>query len=149
MTSQILKRCLLPAAAVAGVLASGLACGGASRDAIRPVPTQAPLQGGADREPSPLIELAVDNGRFTRSRLVAPAEKRVSIELENRDSGVPHNVSVYRSAEANDSVKPVFVGHIVTGVTTANYVFKSPDAGVYYFRCDLNPATMSGTFLVE
>jgi plastocyanin len=80
---------------------------------------------------------------------VAPAKERVAIELENRDSGVPHNISVYRGTPADDAAKPVFVGHIATGVTTASYVFKSPDAGVYYFRCDLSPSTMSGTLLVE
>jgi plastocyanin len=72
---------------------------------------------------------------------------RVTIEFDNQDPGVPHNVSVYRTPEAKETI---FRGEIITGPAKTKYTFKAPnEAGTYFFRCDVHPTTMTGDFIVS
>jgi hypothetical protein len=134
----------IPHLLILGVLAV-TGCGGGEEDRIRPVPTQAPLEGGGNQEPSPLLEIAAAAGRFSKDRLVAPANERISIEFENQESGVLHRLSIYL---ASGSDKPIFTGPAVAGVDRVSYVFKTPGVGAFVYRCDLRPE-MRGSFLVQ
>jgi len=63
------------------------------------------------------------------------------------DAGVPHNFAVYTDSS---STTPIFKGPIVTGPTTTTYTFTAPSTpGSYFFRCDVHPTTMTGTFVVQ
>ena len=83
---------------------------------------------------------------FDKSCLAAPAGKPFTITFTNTDSGVPHNVAVYTNSSGTTNL---FRGSIVTGPKTATYHVPALKAGTYYFRCDVHPQAMNGTFVVK
>ncbi|MEN6341362.1 MAG: cupredoxin domain-containing protein [Methanospirillum sp.] len=81
------------------------------------------------------------------STITAPAGAQVTVTFNNMDSGVPHNFAVYTDSSATT---PIFKGPIVTGPTTTTYTFTAPSTpGTYFFRCDVHPTIMTGTFVVQ
>lgn len=122
-----------------------LACGGGDDNATDLVPGNGG-QGGADQQPSTQLEITAIDQRFDRDLLVAPPNQQVSLVFHNRDPGVLHNVSLYRSRNAG---QPLFVGELFAGVETRTYRFQSPEAGSYFFRCDVHPDTMTGSFVTR
>jgi hypothetical protein len=63
--------------------------------------------------------------------------------MDNRDAGVIHNFAVY---DSNRLTNKIFAGELHTGPGFFDYNFTSPAAGNYFFRCDVHPDTMTGTF---
>ena len=96
--------------------------------------------------PAESLSIIAENNEFNKDELKAPANSGVSLDLDNQDEGVLHNVAVYRSSDAQDAI---FVGDLFAGVETRSYTFETPDSGEYFFRCNVHPDTMTGTFLVE
>jgi glucose/arabinose dehydrogenase/plastocyanin len=91
------------------------------------------------------VEIAADNMAFDTSTVTVPAGAAVTMNFENRDEGVPHNVAVYTDSSATT---PIYVGEIVTGPAETAYTFTAPsEPGTYYFRCDVHPS-MNGEFVV-
>jgi len=58
---------------------------------------------------------------------------------------VPHNIAIYTDDSAAESL---FVGELVTGPKQVTYEVGALDPGTYFFRCDVHPTTMTGTFVV-
>ena len=102
-----------------------------------------PQGGGSDNEPSSRLEITAKNLRFSTSRLIAPAGTQVTLTLQNEDAGVLHNIAIYTSRDAQQSI---FIGDLFAGVATRRYEFNAPPPGTYFFRCDSHPDTMNGTF---
>jgi len=70
----------------------------------------------------------------------------VTMNFENRDDGIPHNVAVYTDSSAS---RVIFRGEIITGPAEVTYTFTAPEEpGTYFFRCDVHPS-MNGGFVVE
>lgn len=92
------------------------------------------------------VAVSAHNIQFDKSCLAAPAGKPFTITFSNDDSGVPHNVAIYSNSSAG---KVLFRGQIVTGPKTIVYHVPALPAGTYYFRCDVHPTTMHGTFVVK
>lgn len=91
------------------------------------------------------VAIAAENFGFSTETITVPAGAEVTIEFENRDDGVPHNVAIYTDSSAAETI---FVGEIVTGPTRATYTLTAPETpGNYFFRCDVHPA-MHGAFIV-
>ena len=91
------------------------------------------------------IKLIAENGEFSRSYISVAAGEEVTIIFENRDSE-RHNFAIYRTEAANQEI---FVGEIITGPRTITYTFTAPETpDTYFFRCDVHPDTMKGTFRV-
>lgn len=97
--------------------------------------------GGGDSE----LTITAEDNEFDKDELTAPAQTEVSIEFSNQDEGVLHNFSVYQSSDAQEAI---FKGDLITGVETTTYTFETPEAGEYFFHCDVHP-DMTGTFVVE
>ena len=115
-----------------------------------PSPASSPAGSVEPRpEPSPTgpaagaLTLAAENNEFSTDQLAVPADQPFTLTLENRDEGIPHNVSIYRDGEA------VFTGEIFNGVDTFDYEIPALEPGEYEFRCDVHPTTMVGTLTVE
>lgn len=93
------------------------------------------------------LSLVAEDIAFDTDQLTVSAGATVRLTLENRDR-TPHNFAVYRTDAADEAI---FVGELLTGPdTTITYEFTAPtEAGDYFFRCDVHPTVMTGTFTVE
>ena len=91
------------------------------------------------------MQIVAVNVSFDTDCLAAPAGKAFTIVLDNQDPGIPHNVSIYTDESATTAL---FTGEFVTGPAKGTYKVDALDAGTYFFRCDVHPTTMTGTFIV-
>lgn len=82
---------------------------------------------------------------FDLTEILLTAGEENVLTMDNQDAGVPHNVSIYPSA--NDLMSPLFRGELFTGPGTFDYVIPALEAGTYYFMCDVHP-NMAGTVTV-
>jgi nitrite reductase (NO-forming) len=90
------------------------------------------------------LKIAAANLTFDTTCLAAMANMPITLTFDNKDQGVPHNVSIYSDSTA---VKPLFQGDTVTGPGSVSYQIDGVAPGTYYFRCDVHPS-MNGTFVV-
>ncbi len=99
----------------------------------------------ASNEPAVTVDISAQNFRFDKSNISVPAGAEVTLVFDNKEA-VPHNVAVYTTPAATDII---FRGDVITGPKTITYHFKAPmTPGVYFFRCDVHPNIMTGTFTV-
>jgi plastocyanin len=125
---------LLPAMAAMAAM-SWLAVGDAGSSAA-PQATCAP-------EGTALSVVAYDD-KYDKSCLAAPAGQAFTIDFDNQDRGIPHNVSIYDKANGN---KELFKGEIINGPSKITYSVPAQAEGTYEFRCDPHP-WMVGSFIV-
>lgn len=93
------------------------------------------------------VYLMAKNIAFNKSTITVPAGATVKVHFDNEDQGVPHNFAVYTNSQATDKI---FSGTIITGVAQTTYTFTAPsNPGNYFFRCDVHPTVMTGTFVVS
>jgi plastocyanin len=91
------------------------------------------------------VNISSLNYRFDKSNITVPAGANVTIVYENKEA-VPHNVAIYTTSAATDVI---FKGEVITGPKTITYNFIAPTTpGDYFFRCDVHPTVMTGTFTV-
>ena len=113
--------------------AACVACGGSPEDANAPRPA-----------PSASLDISAKDLKFDKKALAAPAHTDVTIHFVNDDGDLLHNVALYRDKGAKEKV---YAGELIKGKKTIDYRFTSPEAGTYYYRCDVHP-DMSGVFYV-
>jgi plastocyanin len=151
-------------AALSVAMLAGAACGPAT--AADPTPVQTwkitPASGAATRlPPTPPVEtptpgpvetpgsgttvaLVGVNSTFDVETLQAPAGS-VTIEFDNRDSGVVHNVHVFRG----DSARGESVGETeLEPGPVRQELTMALDPGEYFYQCDAHPTTMQGELTV-
>ena len=93
------------------------------------------------------VDLVAQNMSFDKSTITVPAGAIVTVNFNNKDSGVLHNFAVYTDSNAATSI---FVGQTITGPKTITYTFTAPGIpGTYFFRCDIHPTQMTGSFIVQ
>jgi len=93
------------------------------------------------------VDLTAENIKFDKSTITVPAGATVTVNFNNKDSGVPHNFAVYTDSSASQNI---FKGDTVTGPATTTYTFTAPSTpGTYFFRCDVHPQQMTGDFVVQ
>ena len=112
-----------------------------------PSPSAPPGGGTAPPECQPegdVLSIAAQGLAFDKDCLAVEAGAPFTIEFDNQEA-VQHNVAIY-TEEGGD---PLFQGEVITGPTTTTY---EPDPidepGNLFFRCDIHPTTMTGTFVV-
>ncbi|HWO73646.1 MAG TPA: cupredoxin domain-containing protein [Dehalococcoidia bacterium] len=145
---QIFVFSLIPLALVfVGVIAGSFHGSDSEKEVfatVQPQPTTAaptPSAPGAT-----VIQLRAQNILFDKRSLTANANAPVTVQFTNADAGVPHNFALYNNQSASQRI---FVGELITGPATINYNFNAPAPGTYFFRCDVHPDTMSGSFVVR
>lgn len=118
-----------------------LACGGDGNGAI----VEPGGNGGLGGQESLIrIEVAAMDSRFTKTQIIAAADTEVTVVLRNQDD-VPHSLSFYTSRDTNDVIHR---GERTEGGQTREYSFETPAPGSYFFRCDIHPDRMTGSFVV-
>ncbi len=89
------------------------------------------------------IQLSAQGIQFSTAQLQAPAGRAFTIEFENNDLGIAHNVDIL---DANNT--SIFKGAVFPGVATQTYQVPAMKAGTYSFICDVHPNIMTGTLTV-
>jgi plastocyanin len=102
-------------------------------------------EGGPGGGPA-VVTIVAQNIKFDKGTITATAGLDVTVTLDNRDAGVLHNIAFYTNRSATSKI---FGGAIITGPATETFTFPAPGAGNYFFRCDVHPDTMTGTFIVQ
>jgi plastocyanin len=95
------------------------------------------------------VEVAAFNVVFDTDTITIDADGEVRVRLDNQDDGVEHNIAFYNSSSDLTEVSPGSVGLVFPGPDVDDTVFDIPAAGEYFFRCDIHPAQMTGTFIVQ
>ena len=119
------------------------------------VPSQAPPQTPASPLAPPCapggttLEIAAQALAFDKDCLAAPADTAFEIVFDNREAGVPHNVEIFSDPSASRRLGGATdAGDFITGPKQVTYRVPALPAGQYFFRCDLHPPQMNGTFVV-
>ena len=93
------------------------------------------------------INLIAQGLAFNQGTITVPAGASVTMNFDNKDTYIVHNFALYTDSSASTSI---FIGQTITGPATVTYKFTAPTTpGNYFFRCDVHPTTMTGTFVVQ
>jgi plastocyanin len=93
------------------------------------------------------ITLVAQNQKWDKSTVSAGADAPVTVIMDNRDPGVLHNVAFYTNRAATQKI---FGSELVAGPAQQTSNFTAPPVpGSYFFKCDVHPDTMNGTFSVR
>ena len=124
-------------------------------------PTPAVPTGGATSQPSAAtcqpdgtkLQISAPAGAstsgFDKKCLAAPAGKAVTIDFNNQDATI-HNVEIFTDSSATTRLGGAKdASEFIAGGATATYKVDPLKAGTYFFRCDIHPTVMTGTFVVK
>ena len=126
---------------IVGLIAAlAVACGGGGSADLPELATQA-----AGTAPQTNVTVVAKGLKFETKTVVVPAKTNVTVALDNQDGGTLHNLAVYRAKDAKDVIHR---GALFEGREKKEETWESPEAGVYYFRCDAHP-DMNGAFVVR
>ncbi len=95
------------------------------------------------------VDVTAQNIQFSTNNITVNSGGQVRIHFTNSDAGTPHNFAVYKSETDSTPVSDGSVGVIFPGPNVDDVVFAAPAAGTYFFRCDVHPTIMFGTFTVK
>ena len=115
-------------------------------------PAAVAAEGGGDEGGNvpggPATLTLISNGlSFDKRSLAVSTGSDVTVVFDNQDPGVLHNFAVYTD---NSTSEVIFQGELFTGPEIREEKFTAPLApGSYFFRCDVHPDTMTGTFSVR
>lgn len=95
---------------------------------------------------SVIVNIRAMNKSFNISTITVPAGAQVTLNFDNQDSGVPHDVAFYTDSSASNNI---YRSLAITGPNKITDTFIAPSTpGNYFFRCDFHPTTMTGQFIV-
>jgi plastocyanin len=84
--------------------------------------------------------------RFALPALSAPAGI-VTIEFDNRDQGIRHNVHFFRGGDASGT--SIGSTEIQAGAIQQTLALGELPAGAYFYQCDVHSSQMRGTLTVS
>jgi hypothetical protein len=93
------------------------------------------------------VRIVAQNSLFDRRTIAASPGAQVTVTLVNNDAGVLHNIAFYTNRSASTKIAGT---DPAPGVVTEELRFTAPSSpGNNFFRCDVHPDTMTGTFSVR
>lgn len=93
-----------------------------------------------------VVNIMAVNRAFNTSTITVPAGAQVTINFDNQDSGVQHDVAFYTDSSASNTIYRILA---TTGPNKITDTFIAPSTpGTYFFRCDFHPTLMTGQFIV-
>jgi plastocyanin len=96
---------------------------------------------GRPSENAGAIHVEIADMHFSVSQMSATAGRPFEIIVDNREQGIPHNLSIY----VDDSAKqPIAIGAISVGPAVDVVEVPSLRRGTYFFRCDVHRLQMTG-----
>jgi plastocyanin len=133
------KPATTPAATAA---ATGAAATPSAASPTQAAATTATAGGGGE---ATTLTLVAKNTLFDKSELKAKAGA-VTIEVDNQDGGIPHNLHVYRGKD--NTGEDMGKTEIAAGPVKQTLKLQLT-AGEYFFVCEVHPPTMFGKLEVE
>jgi plastocyanin len=117
-------------------------------------PSPAAVSASPTAVPAVTVELTAAKMTFNKPVITVPAGADIVVNFHNLEpsgssqvTGMAHNFGVYDSPAAHTKI---FSGAIITGGQNITYRFTAPaESGTYFFRCDVHPLLMNGTFIVR
>jgi len=109
-------------------------------------PTPVPVASSSASGGVPTVNETAEQLTFGSTTLQAPADTPFDLVFDNQAPGVAHNVAIYTNSSASTVL---FRGALITGVKTITYHVPALKPGTYFFRCDVHPTQMTGTFVVK
>jgi plastocyanin len=106
-------------------------------------PDASPTPGGSGGQTT--IVIAGISSEFDVEEVEAEAGS-ITIEFDNRDSGIVHNIHFYRGNDSDG--ESVAESELEVGPVKQTLTF-DVEPGEYYYVCDAHPATMEGILTVE
>ena len=105
-----------------------------------------PVSGGSqgDVTTGTTVNLVALNIAFDQAAITVPANTTFTINFDNQDAGIPHNVAIHKDTPTGPAV---FTGEIITGPAQKVYTIGGLNAGTYAFVCTVHP-NMTGTLTV-
>lgn len=97
----------------------------------------------APAETGPTDHVIAEGLQFDVDTITLVAGETAEIEFENKDSA-PHNIAIYEDDSASGEI---FQGEQI-GAGSVTYEIDAPEAGNYYFQCDVHP-DMNGEVVSE
>ena len=100
-------------------------------------------------EPAETFQIAAQGIAFDKQCIPVQAGTPFTIEFDNRDPGILHNVAIYKTQAAGRGDE-LFVGRIFPGNRKEAYRIEDgiPAGPNAFFRCDVHPG-MSGTVIIR
>ncbi len=93
-----------------------------------------------------VVEIAmIPTIKFDTVDVTVPADQPVTLTANNVDPGIIHNWALYTDESASDQLAAT----VICADCTETITFEPPEPGVYFFRCDVHPTQMVGTFVVQ
>jgi plastocyanin len=112
---------------------------------MTPIPSTAgsaqPSASGGDN----VVQISALGIKYEQSSVTVKADTSFQIAFDNKDAGVPHNVTLH---QGDATGAELFKGAIFNGVETRTYTVPPLDAGSYAFVCTVHP-TMIGTLTAQ
>jgi plastocyanin len=110
-----------------------------SPTAAQPTPATAGTPGTG------VIAIAASNSTFDTQSVEAAAGS-ITVEFDNQDGGVVHNIHFYKGNDAKG--ESVADTDLAPGPVKQTLNFDA-QAGSYYYQCDAHPTTMKGKLTVQ
>ncbi|MGZ4120525.1 MAG: cupredoxin domain-containing protein [Actinomycetota bacterium] len=145
-----MRRSLTALAMIFSLALVGAACAKQKDTGFPPIPTASPSSSVAPSPTAPVtaVTLVAKNIQWDLSTLLFKAGEKITVTVDNQDSGVPHNFGVYSNAQRTPDKEIFKPGGDVTGPGKKDYTVPALKAGTYYFQCDIHPS-MNGTLTVQ
>ena len=88
-----------------------------------------------------------ENIAFDKQTLSANASAPITIDFDNKDDGVPHNIHFFKGTDA--SGQSIGQTDVTNGPVKQTLNLGTLAAGTYYYHCDVHPDAMTGTLTVK
>ncbi|HVH54598.1 MAG TPA: cupredoxin domain-containing protein, partial [Actinomycetota bacterium] len=117
-----------------------------------PTPTGGTTATGPCPPPATKLDISAQGTAFDKTCLTAPTEKPFAVTFDNKDT-ITHNFAIYTQNPLTDPAAKFLGGATPTQLVApgqgATYDVKGVAKGTYFFRCDVHPTQMTGSFQVK
>ena len=97
-------------------------------------------------EPATAVTLVAKDLKWDLAKLYFKADQTVTVTVDNKDAGIPHNFGVWDSSKKSKELfKPPTN---VEGGAKGDYQVSPLKKGTYFFECEIHP-TMNGSVEVS
>jgi len=117
-----------------------------------PTPTGGTTATGPCPPPATKLDISAQGTAFDKTCLTAPTEKPFAVTFDNKDT-ITHNFAIYTQNPLTEPAAKFLGGatptQLVAPGQSATYDVKGLAKGTYFFRCDVHPTQMTGSFQVK